>query len=349
LKILFITHKFYPFVGGIEVNSEILANAFYNAGEQVHLITWTKESGEKNFPFPVIRNPNLATLFQEHRWAEIVYENNPSLRLSWPAVLFNKVSVIALRTWVNRMDGKIALQDKLKILWLKRASGVIAVSEAVRRRSWSKATVIGNPYRIELFKVLPDIPRTAGFVFLGRLVSDKGADLAIKALKKIISNASEQGYEKALLTLSIVGDGPERHQLEDLVLQLGLKNRVKFTGSLNGEKLVSCLNKHRFILVPSLWEEPFGNVALEGMACGCVPIVSDGGGLPDAVGNAGITFKRGNINSLADAIANIITNPQLEDNLRSAASKHLTEHHPATVSEKYLNVIKSSLKNKRVN
>lgn len=340
MKILFITHKFYPDIGGIEVNSEVLAMGFHAAGHEVRLITWTSNTGDRTFPFIIIRQPKTAVLFKEHRNADVVFENNPSLRLSWPAIFFNKPIVVALRTWVNRSEHGMVWQDRLKHLWLKRATAVIAISEAVRERCWPPATVIGNPYREGLFKILPGATRNRHFVFMGRLVPDKGADIAIKALHKL---SAEQ---KALYQLTIIGNGPEEQQLKQLVQQLNLNDSVIFTDALRGEELVLCLNQHKYLLVPSTWEEPFGNVALEGMACGCLPIVSDGGGLPDAVGNAGLVVERGSADSLATAIYNLLINTELEISLRNAAPQHLAGHLPQVVSNKYLRIVEAAAQSK---
>lgn len=346
MRILFITHKFYPDIGGIEVNSEILALAFHKAGHDVRLVTWTGASGERSFPFPVIRNPDTKVLLKEHRLADVVFENNPSLRLAWPAIFFKKPSVIAIRTWINRHGGKIGWQDRLKLWWLKQATAVIAVSDAVRKRCWPDAIVIGNPYRESLFRTLPENERNIDFVFMGRLVSDKGADIAIKSLKEL-SNISSKAIDGHSFKLTVVGDGPELQVLQKMVTELDMTSQVTFTGALRGEELVSCLNKHKYLLVPSLWEEPFGNVALEGMACGCIPIVSDGGGLPDAVGKAGLVVKRGEVNALTSGIKSILENPALELQLRNEAKAHLQMHHPDFVSKKYLEVIEQALSNRK--
>ncbi|WP_205711182.1 glycosyltransferase family 4 protein [Hymenobacter sp. HDW8] len=340
MNILFITHRFYPDVGGIEVNSEILALAFHQAGHAVHVVTWTQRPGDKSFPYVVLRNPSLPALLKQHQWADVVYENNPSLRLSWPALLFHKPSVVAIRTWITRTDNEIAWQDKLKQRWLQRAAAVIAVSEAVRKKSWPAATVIGNPYRVALFRIMPEVARTRSFVFLGRLVSDKGADLAIQAIAQLKTTMTQSSTP----LLTIVGDGPDRALLEALALSLEVKDQVVFMGALEGEKLVVCLNQHQFLLVPSRWEEPFGNVALEGMACGCIPIVSDGGGLPDAVGEAGLCFPRGSVEGLLDCMRSVVQNPARAQQLRAAAAAHLAAHHPALVGGKYLQVIEQALK-----
>jgi glycosyltransferase involved in cell wall biosynthesis len=343
MKILFLSHKFYPAIGGIEVNSEILAGAFKQAGHEVHLLTWTEEKGDKDFPYQVVRNPSLSVLLTEHKWADVVYENNPCLRLSWPGLFIKSKSVIALRTWINRMDGTKGWQDKVKSVWLDRADKVIAVSEAVRKRCWPEAVVIGNPYREDLFDVMPDIDRDKDFVYLGRLVSDKGVDLALSAFEKIIRFGSTEAKSR---TMTVIGDGPELAALKARSIQMGIEKQVNFTGSLKGETLVKELNRHKYLLVPSIWEEPFGNVALEGMACGCVPIVSDGGGLPDAVGNAGLIFKRGNEPELIAAMQKLLVDKDFEQQLRINATAHLENHYPNKVAGRYLTVIEEAYNKK---
>lgn len=343
LKILFLSHKFYPDVGGIEVNSEILAEAFHNAGHTVRLLTWSKGGNDERFPFVVKRNPSVIDLLLLHRWADLVYENNVCLRLAWPSLLLFKPSVVAIRTLVSRPDGGREWQDKLKIRWLRRARSVIAVSDFIRRRTWPSATVIGNPYRADIFTADTDRQRSRYFVFLGRLVSDKGADLAIKSIHKLLT---EGGLPQVTNTdgfvLTIIGDGPFRKDLELLADHLGIGDRVHFVGMLTGNALVSCLNDHKYILVPSICEEAFGNVVLEGMACGCIPIVSDAGGLPGAVGEAGLVFSKGDVNSLTTCIRHLLGNDILEKHLRDVAKIHLANHRPQVVTKKYLEVIETA-------
>ena len=340
MNILFLTHRFYPDVGGIEVNSEILADAFQRAGHRVRLMTWSRDGDHKRFSFELKRNPGFWELLQGHAWADIVYENNPCLRLAWPAMVLRKPGVVALRTWIRHKDGKLHWQEKCKLWWLKRARAVIAVSEAVRTGCWPSALVIGNPYRAEMFRILPNSKRDRCLVFLGRLVSDKGADLAIKALKNLLAMGVAKGEPLlATCSLTIIGDGPVRKTLQDLASQLGLSSRVFFTGNLTGDILVSCLNRHKYIVVPSIWEEPFGNVALEGMACGCIPVVSDGGGLPDAIGKAGLVFSSGDTDDLTHCIGTVILDSQLQHRLLEAAPAHLARHRPEAVANRYLDVL----------
>ena len=341
LKICFLSHKFYPDIGGIESNSEILALAFAKAGHTVHLITWSPSAGKEDWPYKVVRNPGVSRLIKECLWADILFENNPVLRLSWPNLFIGRPSVIVLHTWVTRLDGSLASQDRVKLWWLGRAQRVIVVSEALRKRCWPAATTIGNPYQSDQFRLMPGISRTRDFVFLGRLVSDKGTDQAIAAIHQLTNGPNKHLFPSQKPTLTIIGSGPDSDKLKQLVASLGLEQQIRFTGAVRGEELTACLSRHRFLLVPSAWEEPFGMVVLEGMACGCLPIVSDGGGLPDAVGKAGLTFRRNDVGSLVACIEYILSHPELEQQIRNETPGHLAAHHPVVIAERYLGVIEA--------
>jgi glycosyltransferase involved in cell wall biosynthesis len=343
MKILFLSHNFYPFIGGIEVISKLLADAFADAGHDVHMLTWTPYNGDdKQFSYKISRKPGLLTLTKAHAWADVVFENNVCLRLSWPALFFNSKSVIALHTWISRITGEKGLQDRLKFLWLKRAANVIAVSQALREESWKEAIVIGNPYRAKEFRILPDVERSKAFVFLGRLVSDKGVDLAIKALHKFKIQHGQIRENKEDFKFTIIGEGPEMQNLKTLVADLDLTHDVIFRGSLTGNDLVQALNEHKVLLVPSKWKEPFGVVVLEGQACGCIPIASDGGGLADAVGDAGLLFQRDNVEDLVSKMELLIQNQQVIEDFKGRAEKHLRKFHPKKVTLEYLNAIVTS-------
>lgn len=337
LKILLLSHRFHPDIGGIEVNSEIYARAFSAAGHEVRIVTWSTTFEEDAFPFVVVRNPDKRTLFREHAWADITFENNPCIRLGWPGVFFGRPTVVSLNTEYHKDAAGL-----VKRAWLKRADSVISVSDAVRRKCWPAALVISNPYRSKEFKILSEVKRTDDFVFLGRLVSQKGADQAVLAFHKVLLMLDEEDPLADKPSLTIVGDGPERPKLEELVEKLDLTGHVHFVGFLHGEELVKQLNAHRFLLVPSIYGEAFGNVVLEGMACGCVPIVSDSDGLPDAAGRAGLVFSRGSVQSLADGIWRILHDPMLELQLRQAAPAHLASHEPEIIAHRYLQVLEAA-------
>jgi len=344
MKILILTHKFYPDIGGIEINSEILANYLYDSGYEIRIMTWSENSSfcTKEFPYSIVRNPNKFRILKEHKWADLVFENNPCLKLSWPLLFLKKPHLITLHTWIQRLDGRKSIQDRLKLNWLNKAKTVIAVSNALKAGTYEDALVIENSYKEELFKRMPEISKTEDFVFLGRLVTDKGADMAIELIEMLKQTDMSLG-KSSFKKLTIIGDGPEMENLKVLVNDYNLKEVVNFTGALSGEDLVKKLNEHKYILIPSRWKEPFGIVALEGIACGCIPIVSNEGGLPDAIGNTGVVFERNNLQSLYNNVQTLLNNPLMDRILRSYFKKHLEDHTSKHVSEKYLKIIHKSM------
>jgi glycosyltransferase involved in cell wall biosynthesis len=340
-KILFLCDRFYPEIGGIETVSEILASEFAASSHEVHMITWSRPTGERSFGFRVGRGPTILRLLREFKWADVIFENNPCLKLSWPNFFYRKPWVIAVHTWISRTNGRVSARDRLKLRWLRAADKVITPSEAVKLKSKKDAVVIGNPYNHELFRDL-DIPRNKDYVYLGRLVSDKGVDILIDGFHKLTESLADRDERRAL-TLTIIGEGPERLKLEDQVDRLNLQSRVVFLGPVSGEVLARVLNQHKYIVIPSRWEEPFGLVVLEGMACGCLPIAARSGGLPDAVGSAGVIFEKGDVSSLEQAMAELLDNPSYESDIRKNAESHLQKHRSTVVAQEYLRIICGAL------
>ena len=143
--------------------------------------------------------------------------------------------------------------------------------------------------------------------------------------------------------LTIIGDGPQKPLLHDLVSYYNLVSLTHFSGFLKGKDLVDELNRHEIMVIPSLWNEPFGVVALEGLACGCAMLASDGGGLPDAVGPAGLLFKRGNQQDLNTKLKMLVSDSSLRRDLRQNAHHHLSLHTASFIGDQYLSVLGSFL------
>jgi glycosyltransferase involved in cell wall biosynthesis len=201
----------------------------------------------------------------------------------------------------------------------------------VRKKTFPRAKVIPNSYDDTIFKIHSEITRHRDFIFVGRLVSDKGVDLLLRAFSAF---SGEQGY-----TLTVAGTGPEEARLHAMAEKLGVREQVDFTGPVCGEALSRLLNAHRIAVVPSTWEEPFGIVALEAAACGCVVLGSDAGGLSEAVGPAGCLFRRGDVEDLKNHLLELISNDSLQEGFRAAARRHLEKHQAAVLSKKYFELI----------
>ncbi len=331
MRILFSSYAFHPSVGGIESVSAILAAEFVAAGHTVELITETpgERTGENNYP--VTRQPSLRTLTRLLRWCDVVFQNNISLRSLIPALLLRKRVIVVHQTWIQNPRGEIGWADRIKLALLPRVTNV-AISNAVAKRLAVPAMIIGNPYRDDLFRAVPGIARNKALVFLGRLVSDKGLDLLLSALKSL----QEKGMKPEL---TVIGSGPEEARLRRMTSALGLDSQVNFVGQKSGNALAEMLNQHRILVVPSRWAEPFGVVALEGIACGCVVIGSENGGLKEAIGPCGLTFPNGNEQALADALRTCLSDSMREDSFRAAAPAHLARFKAKTVAKAYCDLM----------
>lgn len=334
MKILISSHAFLPSVGGLENVSAMLADEFVRKGHKVMLVTQTMCAEDLAFPYPVIRRPRPLALLRLVRWSDIYFHNNVSVRSAWPLLVVRKPWVVAHQTWIPR-DGVAGWVGRLKHLLLAQATG-ISISTAVACHLHTPSTVIGNPYEDSVFRAIPGIPRDKEIVFCGRLVSAKGADLLLKALSIL-------GSKHLCPKLTIVGSGPEEPRLKAMATALGLADQVIFAGVKTGRELAACLNAHKIMAVPSIWQEPFGVVALEGIACGCVVVGSDGGGLKDAIGPCGVTFPNGDTETLATRLEELLRMQQSIALYRVKAAAHLAGHIKTAVAEKYLQVFDAAI------
>ncbi len=335
MKLLISSHFFAPSVGGIEQVSGILAEEFTALGHEVRVITTTPAPSEPiGQRFEVVRQPSNGQVFALLKWCDAYLQSNISLGTLWPALLRRTPTVVTYHTWLTRPDGSVGLKDRLKRPLARLASRNLAVSRSMAESIFPGCGVIANPYRDDLFRKNPTITPGRDLVFLGRLVSDKGADLLIDALEKL-------GGRSMNPSLSIIGDGPEEPLLKERVARAGLGDQVRFLGKRMGQELVDELCRHRIMVIPSRWMEPFGIVALEGMACGLVPVVSSGGGLPEAVGPCGLSFPNGDSSALTDKLADVLSGQERRAELLVGAERHLARHSRRAVAEAYLDVLRS--------
>jgi glycogen(starch) synthase len=334
LKVLFSSYLFDPSVGGIESVSKILVRKFVEAGEELHVITQSPgDAGAVNYK--LTRRPPLAEIIRLLRWCDLFFQNNISLRSLIPALLLRKPTLVVHQTWLQNVRGGIGWQNRLKQQLLRFVTNV-AISQAVAERLSSQSVVIGNPYDETVFRLMPNIPRDKSIAFVGRLVSDKGVDLLLHAIEQLKRDGLSPD-------LTVVGAGPEEDVLRRLTGTLGLERQVTFAGQKSGAGLAEILNQHRILAVPSRWAEPFGVVALEGIACGCVVIGSEDGGLKEAIGPCGLTFENGNVAALAAQLKRLINEPELRTPFLQGASEHLAKFRSDAVAAAYLRIIRKLL------
>lgn len=322
LKILIVTHQYYPIVGGVPEVAKLLLEAYLDHGHETILITSTisDECGERN----IIRRPNVRLLLSAYWNSHAVIMIGPSVTLGWPLFFIRKKCLIS-----HQAGNKFGFFQKL----LVRKSVNLACSRYLASKIGEKCFNYPNPYNSRLFDSYRDkvFECNRDFIYLGRLVEDKGVDILIKALHELRTNGSEY-------TLTIVGTGSAEEELKKLVSDLELDNQITFSGVLQGEDLAEMVLKHRVGVIPSRWQEPFGIVALEYAALGLRVVGSNVGGLPEAIGPSGLIFSNGNYKQLAGKMQQSI-----ESNVWIAKKKkiesHLKQSHPSKVALNYLQIL----------
>lgn len=331
MNILLTSHAFLPQLGGIEFVSATLAREFVAAGHHVRVITHTPADGDEALPYEVYRRPGAWQVARLLRWCDVHLQSNISLRYLWPALLLRTPTLVTYHTWLQRPDGSIGWQDRLKRLAARWVTANLAVSRALAASLPGHVGVVRNPYDDQTFAPQPaPRSRAADFVFLGRLVGDKGVDLLIDAMAALHSRGVRA-------SLSIIGTGPEEASLRAQVNRLGLAEAITFLGRRSGRELARTLASHRVLVVPSRWQEPFGVVVLEGLACGLRVVASDVGGLPEAVGRCGWMFRSGDVGSLCDTLESALLSPQaVAGRLSDDVQAHLHPYRAATVAHEYL-------------
>jgi glycogen synthase len=154
-------------------------------------------------------------------------------------------------------------------------------------------------------------------LLVGRLVYEKGFQLALEALPGLIQRVGDVRF-------LVAGSGTAEGELREQATALGLDPHGTFLGWIGDDVLHSLYRIADLTVVPSIYE-PFGLVALEAMASGCPCLVADTGGLREVVPNedVGLRFRSRDPRSLASMAERLLTDEELRDRLVAEASEHV--------------------------
>jgi glycogen(starch) synthase len=155
-------------------------------------------------------------------------------------------------------------------------------------------------------------------LFVGRLVYEKGFQLALEALPGVIDQVENVRF-------LVAGSGTHEAELKAQAARLGLSDYGSFLGWIGDDVLHSLYRIADLCVVPSIYE-PFGLVALEAMASGCPCIVADTGGLREVVPlgeRVGLRFNGGDAVHLGVMIERLLVDQQLRERLVTEASEHV--------------------------
>ena len=345
MRILFWSELFWPYAGGPELLAIKLLPALAVRGHDFIVVTSHDylELPDKAHAYgiPIYRFPFRAALTQADigQFASIRQEI-AGLKRAWApqiihinalgsSAIFN-VSIaqtpdprllVTLHTLHGQLENtRTAGSDTLLKKTLASADWVACVSEAVLRDARRQVPEITTSSSV-IYNGLdePDIIRqplpfaAPRLLCLGRLVAVKGFDLALKAFSKLIER-----FPRAHLV--IAGDGPMRPALQEQASELGVENRVDFTGWIAPEKVLDLINTATMLVIPS-HREGLPLVGIEAAQMGRPVVATQVGGLPELIvhGETGLLVEREDVEGLAQAIAFVLDHPQQASRMGEAA------------------------------
>src|SRR3954449_2532250 len=157
-------------------------------------------------------------------------------------------------------------------------------------------------------------------LLVGRLVYEKGFHLALEALPSLIRRRGNVRFV-------VCGTGTAEADLKEQARKLRLMRHGTFIGWTGDDMLHSLYRVADLCVVPSIYE-PFGLVALEAMASGCLCLVADTGGLREVVpddGTAALRFQARDPKSLAQMLEKMLTDQDLRERLIAEAREHVLD------------------------
>ena len=164
-------------------------------------------------------------------------------------------------------------------------------------------------------------PHEKVVLFIGRLVPQKGVEYLVKAIPLILQ---QHGNVKFV----VVGDGWSKNHLEDLARSTGFEDKTRFLGFISDSELTELTMSADVLVVPSVYE-PFGIVALEGMAAGVPVVAANVGGLSEIIehDHTGVLVYPKNPESIAWGVNRVLSDP--------AYSRWLVQNAKRKVQEVY--------------
>jgi glycogen synthase len=165
-------------------------------------------------------------------------------------------------------------------------------------------------------------------LLIGRLVYEKGFQLALEAMPRVVEALPATRF-------LVAGSGTHEHELRRQAAELGLLEQGTFLGWIGDDVLHSLYRIADVCVVPSIYE-PFGLVALEAMASGCPCIVADTGGLREVVPHeeVGLRFRARDPEALADVALRVLSDEELGRSLVAEARQHVLRFDWADVARR---------------
>lgn len=328
MRILCWMGAFWPSIGGVTVHAEQFMPALQERGHDVLAVAFASQDS-LDIPYktqyqkiPLHRIPfwkghndveemikirqQIAGIWRSFK-PDLVHKNGVGIGdffLSAAALNSPAPRVVVLHEdWPNHAE--TSARETLRC-----ADWVVGVSAAILEHGRKlapeiipRSSVIHNALLEPGLRPEP-LPRTPRLLCVGRLIREKGFDVALNALASIAT-----GFPGLKLVIS--GDGPERANLQRQAVELGIDKLVEFTGWISPDAVPALINTATAVLMPCRWQEPFGLVALEAAFMARPIVAAKVGGIPEIVvhDQTGVLVEPENSGALAEAIVRLLKDP----------------------------------------
>ncbi|WP_239017273.1 glycosyltransferase family 4 protein [Seongchinamella sediminis] len=226
------------------------------------------------------------------------------------------------RLLIRRWHSFLNMQKQV----VKQLHNVVTVSDCSRQdiaRDFglqpAGISLVYNGIDTEVFRPLAGIERRPL-----RLMATCSADAPLKGTRYLLRAYAKLLQRYPELELLLVSKPLPGGKTEKLVKKLGLADRIQFVSGISTEQMVRYYAEASIAVVPSVYEG-FGLPAGEAMACGVPVVSSDGGALPEVVGDAGVIVPAKNVDALAGAIDALLRDPARRNTLAAAGRARILE------------------------
>lgn len=226
------------------------------------------------------------------------------------------------RLLIRRWHGFLRMQTRVA----RKLRHIVTVSERSKRDICAvfnippeRVTVVYNGIDTDMFRPEPSIARNRW-----QLITTASADQPLKGTQHLIPAFAELCTSFPKLRLVFIGKPKPGGKTETLIEKLGVKERIRFVHGISTDEIRYLYAGSAIAVVPSEYEG-FGLPAAEAMACATPLVATDGGALPEIVGDAGRIVPSKDPGALARAIAELLRDHKQREALAVAGRKRIVE------------------------